>query len=541
MSTDYPKLVTGMQMAQIDRCSIDEHGIPGLELMERAGAEVVEVIRDRSDGLEGLSVAVVCGKGNNGGDGLVVARLLHEAGVKVRAFLTSPRDAQSPDTAHNLSRLADAGLDAEPYPRPESGTAELRQADVIVDAILGTGFKGSVRAELAGVIEQINAAGQHVVAVDLPSGVEADTGKVHGVCVNASVTVTFGLAKIGHLFFPGRSFCGDLELADIGFPPEAVATCPIRTFLISAEAVAAALPNRAPDAHKGSCGSVAVIAGSVGMTGAAVLTADSALLCGAGRVSLGVPASLNDIMEIKLTEVMTKPLPEVRHRRCLSLRALGEIEAMLDKRDCLAVGPGLGTYRETTELVRRLVARQLTGRELGSRKRLPIVIDADGINAFSGFTDILKKGDVAHPLVLTPHVGEFARLTGTDKAALCEQPLEHARAFATEYGVILVLKGAPTLVALPDGRVMVNPTGNAGMATAGSGDVLTGTIAGLIAQGLPADDAACAGVFLHGLSGDLARDQLGQWGMKAGDISQCLPQAVFQTASPERLAALTSP
>ncbi len=525
MSTEYPKLVTGTQMAQIDRCSIEEHGVPGLELMERAGAEVVEVIRDRWDGLEGLSAAVVCGKGNNGGDGLVVARLLHEAGVAVRVFLTSPKEAQSPDTTHNLSRLADAGLAAEPYPMSEEGTAALQQADVIVDAILGTGFRGSLRPELAGVIEQINAAGQHVVAVDLPSGVEADTGQVPGVCVSASVTVTFGLAKIGHLFFPGRSFCGDLELTDIDFPPQAVATCPTRTFLISAEAVAALIPNRAPDAHKGSCGSVAVIAGSVGMSGAAALTADSALLCGAGRVSLGVPASLNDIMEIKLTEVMTRPLPEVKRRRCLSLRALGEIEAMLEKTDCLAVGPGLGTYRETAELVRRLLTRQLGGGD-----RLPIVIDADGINAFSGFTDILKQGALAHPLVLTPHVGEFARLTGTDKAALCEQPLEHARAFATEYGVILVLKGAPTLVALPDGRVMVNPTGNAGMATAGSGDVLTGTVAGLIAQGLPADDAACVGVFLHGLSGDLARERLGQWGMKAGDISRCLPEAVSQAA-----------
>ena len=287
---------------------------------------------------------------------------------------------------------------------------------------------------------------------------------------------------------------------------------------MSAEGLGPLIPRRRGDAHKGSCGAVAVVAGSVGMTGAAALAADAALRSGAGRVSLGVPASLNDIFEVKLSEVMTVPLPEVRKRRCLSLRALGEVRVLLQRADVLALGPGLGRYRETVELVRRLVLET----------ELPLVLDADGLNAFAGVADLLRERSA--PSVLTPHVGEFARLSGLDKEQITAAPIEVARDFAAATSTTVVLKGAPTVVALQDGRVAVNAAGNPGMATAGSGDVLTGVIAGLIAQDVDCEVAACLGVYLHGRAGDRARDRLGEWGMRAGDIAAEMPAALVDTA-----------
>jgi len=521
---EFVKLVTGGEMAEIDRRTI-EAGIPGAVLMENAGREVFRAIAEKWEDLDGLGVVVVCGPGNNGGDGFVVSRLFHEAGVQQRVFLAAERQAVKGDAAHHLERLEATGTPVESL-QGEAGLEELRQAlagaDLVVDSLLGTGLKGAPRPDAQQVIECMARSGRPVVAVDLPSGLEADTGQVHGACVRAALTVTFGLPKVGHLFYPGREYCGILHLADIGFSPEVIAASPATAYLLTEGRMAGLIPQRAGDAHKRRCGSVVVIAGSVGMTGAAALTADTALMAGAGLVSLGVPASLNDILEVKLTEVMTRPLPEVRKRRCLSLRALGGILDLLEIADCLAVGPGLGRYRETVELVRRLVAR--TG--------LPTVLDADGLNAFVGATDILK--DRSQPLILTPHVGEFARLTGLDSREIAAHPLDCAREFARDYGLTLVLKGAPTIVALADGRRLVNPTGNAGMATAGSGDVLTGLIAGFLAQGLEPEAAACLGIFLHGRAGDRARDRVGEWGMKAGDISQEVPRAILDTYSGSR-------
>ena len=307
-------------------------------------------------------------------------------------------------------------------------------------------------------------------------------------------------------------------MANIGFPEPILRDAAAQALLLAAEGLGPLVPRRRGDEHKGSCGTAVVVAGSVGMTGAAALTADAALRSGAGRVHLGVPASLNDIVEGKLSEVMTRPLPEVRKRRCLSLRALGEVQAMLTRADVLALGPGLGRYRETAELVRRLVLRT----------EQPLVLDADGLNAFAGRADALKARSAR--LVLTPHVGEFARLSGLDKQQIADAPMAVARDFAGELGTTLVLKGAPTVVALADGRVAVNPTGNAGMATAGSGDVLTGVIAGLMAQGLGAGEAACLGVYVHGRAGDRAAERLGEWGMRAGDIADEIALALVDAA-----------
>ncbi|NKB66847.1 MAG: NAD(P)H-hydrate dehydratase [Candidatus Latescibacteria bacterium] len=512
------KLVTGGQMEEIDRRTTVEAGIPGAVLMERAGRAVFDLIVEKWEGVEGLQAVVLCGKGNNGGDGFVVAWLMLEAGVPCRIFATVTPEQIEGDAAHHLGKLVAAGGAVETLGEDVVwGELEeaLEGADLIVDALLGTGLRGPARPHMARLIETVNQADRPVVAVDVPSGMDADTGRIDGVCIHALMTATFGLAKIGQLFYPGRTCCGILHLLDIGFAPEVVATAPASAWLTTADWVAQHIPQRAGDVHKGRCGAVAVVAGSLGMTGAAALTADTALLAGAGQARLGAPASLNDILEVKLTEVMTRPLPEIRKHRCLALRALGPVRALLDRASCAVIGPGLGRHRETAELVRRLVAGL----------KVPAVIDADGLNAVAADPEVLRR--CAAPLVLTPHLGEFARLTGLDKKALAAAPLENARRFARQFDLTLVLKGGPTLIAWPDGRVIVNPTGNPGMATAGSGDVLSGVIAALVAQGVAVPEAACLGVYLHGLAGDLERDRKGEWGLLAGDISRAVPGAIL--------------
>lgn len=516
---DLPKLITGRAMAEVDRRTMAEAGISSAELIERAGAEVVAAIAARWDGVAGLQAVVLCGKGHNGGDGLATARLLRAGGGSVRVFLAADRAAVQGAAAEHLQRCEQAGCAVEVLGADLAPLdAALRKADLVIDALLGTGLRGAPRPAMARVIECLAHGARPVVAVDMPSGVEADTGRVDGAAVQAVLTVTFGLVKVGHLFYPGRSHCGALHLANIGFPEPILRDAAAQALLLAAEGLGPLVPRRGGDEHKGSCGTAVVVAGSVGMTGAAALTADAALRSGAGRVHLGVPASLNDIVEGKLSEVMTRPLPEVRKRRCLSLRALGEVQAMLTRADVLALGPGLGHYRETAELVRRLVLRT----------EHPLVLDADGLNAFAGCADALKARSAR--LVLTPHVGEFARLSGLDKQQIADAPMAVARDFAGELGTTLVLKGAPTVVALADGRVAVNPTGNAGMATAGSGDVLTGVIAGLMAQGLGAGEAACLGVYVHGRAGDRAAERLGEWGMRAGDIADEIALALVDVA-----------
>jgi len=505
-------------MAEIDRRTIEEYGISGVELMERAGRRVVEAMVDYCDGLEGMGVVVLCGKGNNGADGYVVARLLHLAGVGVKVFLGARKADVKGDAAEHLARLEAAGpvveevTDAKARVKVELA---LTQTDLIVDALLGTGLKEGPRQPISALIDLVNRSRRPVVAVDLPSGVNSDSGHIPGACVKAGLTVTFGLPKIGQLFYPAKEACGNLRVVDIGFPEAVIEASPAAAYLLNEEGIAALVPPRSGDAHKGRCGTVLAVAGSQGMTGAAALCAEAALRAGTGRVSLGVPAGLNDILEIKLNEVMTLPLPQVRKRRCLALRALGAIVDAAAAADCLALGPGLGTHPETAECVRRLVLKV----------EKPLVLDADGLNALAGHADILKKR--SQTTVLTPHIGEFARLSGFKKEAILADPVARAGDFAREYDVILVLKGAPTIIAALDTAMVINPTGNAGMATAGAGDVLTGLIAGFWAQGTSGFDAACLGAFLHGRAGDLARDRLGEWGMLAGDILALVPEAIL--------------
>ena len=507
-------LVSSRQMYQIDNFSVDEGFSTNRDLMENAGKAVVDSIASHCQGLNGLVVGIACGKGKNGGDGLVVARLLAQNGASVRVLLAYEAEQMDCQTQEQLDLLSKTDVKVESWSEIDSGLIDTFEGvDVVVDGLLGIGQKGPPKATISVIIESINKVGKPIFAIDIPSGVVADTGSVPGQCVKASVTITFGLSKIGHLFYPGRDFCGNLEVADIGLSSLAFETVSSSLFLPEIEDISAHLPYREGNEHKGNCGSVAVIAGSIGMTGAAALTSEAVLRAGAGTVVLGVPTSLNEIAENSVIEAMTQPLPEVRRASCLSLRAQGNIEQMLKKANVLAMGPGLGRHHETAELVRQLVIRC----------PIPLVLDADGLNACVGNLDLFLQR--LEPTVITPHIGEFSRLIGLSTEKIVSDLVNYAQDFAREYQIVLLLKGAPSVIALPTGRVLVNPTGNAGMATAGSGDVLTGLVAGLVAQGVSIEDAPVLGAYLHGYAGDRARDRLGEWGLLASDILGEIPNA----------------
>ena len=524
------KLVTAKQMASVDRRAIQEEGVPGLDLMERAGENVFEGVCGLLGTAEGKTVAVVCGKGNNGGDGLVVARLLHKHGAKPEVFLLAKRDQPAGDAKTNLERVLDLGVTVHEVLSDGDLTAmadSLGKSDAVVDAVFGTGLQGQVRGLARRAIEAINASARPVLAVDLPSGLDTDNGQILGACVKANATVTFGLPKIGHVFYPGRTQCGTVTVSDIGFPAHVIDDLDANIHLSTPRQVACLLPEREPTVHKGECGRVVLVAGSVGMTGAAALAAEATLKSGAGLAILAVPASLNDILEVKLTEVMTSPLPEVRKRRCLSLRAVGQIRSLLGDADVLAIGPGLGRHPETQELVRRIVAEA----------SLPTVIDADALYALGQPAESLSKKDC--DIVLTPHVGEFSKLSGLPVADVLARPRESALDFAHQASVTVMLKNAPSMVATAAGELFVNPTGNPGLATAGAGDVLTGIIAGLMAQGLSGQHAATLGVYLHGWAADLAKSTKGEMGLVAGDVLRAVPAAIREVSEAKPIGWIT--
>ena len=511
--TNIMKICTPKQMQEIDRKAIKELGIPGLELMENAGRGTFEEIIDRYGAIEDRRVIVICGKGNNGGDGFVVARYLKEEGIDVDIFLLCKKDVPKGDAAVNLQRAIQLDIPIHEVLKPEDFQIPLDTL-LIVDAIFGTGFSGEIKAPYDTIINVINNMPVPVVSVDTPSGLDGATGKVAEPTIEADLTVTFGLPKIGQTLYPGKEYCGSLEIVDIGFPPEL--DDDINTYLVTEDDAEMLLPERKPDAHKGDYGKLFVLAGSTGLTGAAVMASNAALKCGTGLVVLGCPASLNPIFETKLTEVMTKPLPDVKKQGCLALRGMGEIRQQIDWADAVAIGPGIGTHHETTELVQRLV----------TQVEKPMIIDADGLNIIAKDPEILKqhKG----PLIISPHPGEFSRLCGKSIEEITDNRLELASAFAREYNVTVILKGASSIIADPSGEAYINSTGNDGMATAGSGDVLTGLIGGFLAQGMDAAEAAVLATYVHGLAGDEAADITGKRGMIAGDILDSVTEALYK-------------
>jgi NAD(P)H-hydrate epimerase len=508
-----PPIVAPAQMRRIDARAIDGLGIPGLTLMENAGVGIARRICEGIfDGdVRGKRVIVVCGPGNNGGDGFVVARLLAGQAAAVSAFLIGPVSALKGDALTNAKRAASSGIQAREILRDDDVPA-MSDCDLIVDAIFGTGFHGEVSGIAVKVVESINGSGVPVAAVDTPSGLDGDNGTVSHPTVKAARTFALAASKRGQWLWPGRGYVGALETIDIGIPAQAVAEENIRLRLITDEFVRSALPARPPDAHKGTFGKAFIIGGSVGMSGAVVLAANACLRAGAGLAYAGVPASLVDVVDAGAIETVVRSLPEVRGRRVLARRGLGEIVKLWESADAVAIGPGLSTHFETQDLVRRLI-----------RKRArPTVLDADGLNACAQDISVLEAEGGA-PLVITPHAGEMSRLLA--------QPLEQvnadregaARVAAARFGCIVVMKGAPTFVADPEGHIYLNPTGNSGMATGGVGDVLTGMIVSFLAQGVEPLTAALCGVYLHGAAGDFAAADLGERSLVASDLVTALP------------------
>ena len=513
------KIVTAQQMRELDRKAIEERGIPSLTLMENAGRAAAGAAVRLTQGSDHRPIVIICGRGNNGGDGLVAARHLAQLGRRVQVFLAAARQELTGDPAANLHRLEEAGIvvtevsDLEPVVRACCG------ASLVLDALLGTGLSGKVRGLPGKLIEALNDCGARVLAVDVPSGLDADSGEPLGLAVRAAETVTMGLPKIGLFLYPGMDYAGRVTVADIGFPADLVEQSPSVADLIDPSWVRMILPRRPPSAHKGTFGRVLIIAGSVGMTGAACLCAQGALRVGAGLVTVGCPASVNDILEVKLTEAMTFPLPET-YTRTLDTRALALILELAQEASVVAIGPGVSREPETAVLVRRLTARV----------EKPLVIDADGISALADAAMILE-GDHA-PAVLTPHPGEMARLMGVPTEKIQARRTQFAEAAAKRFKSTMVLKGACSVIAEPGRSLVINPTGNPGMATGGMGDVLTGMVAGLIAQGLLPFEAAAAAAYLHGLAGDIAAERLGEASMLAGDLVDALPEALWRVTSP---------
>lgn len=505
------KVVTGQVMQSMDQRAIVEFGVPGLALMERAGTACADAISARFGDGVGKKAVIVAGKGNNGGDGFVISRVLSQRGWEAPVLLLAAPEAVTGDAAANLERL-DPGV-VTALPQGFSGQEHLLEsATVVVDALLGTGINSEVGGGYGEAIDIVNACGVPVVAVDIPSGIDAGSGRVLGRAVRAELTVSFALAKLGNVLHPGAELGGRLAVADIGMPQVVIDEAPGYEY-VNDESARGMIRKRSVLAHKGSNGHCLIIAGSAGKTGAAAMAAQSALRSAAGLVSLAIPAALNPVLESKTTEAMTIPIGREDKEYFLA-GALDELLSVAKGKDAVALGPGLGTAPSTVYLVHSLLALL----------EAPLVIDADGLNAVAAAPELLlkRRGRVT---LLTPHPGEMARLTGLSIPQVEADRIGCARDFAARFQVYLVLKGARSIVAAPDGGVSINGSGNPGMATGGMGDVLTGVIAALLGQGYHPFAAARLGTFLHGYAADLLVEEMGTRGMVATDVQEALPRA----------------
>lgn len=510
-------LLTAAEMQTLDRHTIRTLGVPGLILMEQAGSLTVRAMMplfaDQTP--EGRSVVVLCGKGNNGGDGFVIARHLLGAGAQVTVFLAGDPARIKGDARANL--LAFQGLGGTIHPEGDLAarrlTTALKQADIVVDALFGTGLTKPVEGHTARWIGAVARSGLPVVAVDIPSGIHADTGAVLGCAVEATLTVTYGFAKRGHFCDQGAS--GRLVIADIGIPHRLAEEGGVNVQLVEPSQVRTLLPERVGHGHKGRFGHVLIAGGSRGLTGAPALAAGGAQAVGAGLVTVAVPASLEPVLAKKLTEAMTIGLPEES--------ALATLCDAAAARSVTVLGPGLGRSDDSALLVRDFTATCAT----------PLVLDADGLNSWAGRLDDFPRRLM--PTVLTPHPGEMARLLGRSITEVQADRMEATRELARRLEVVVVLKGQHTVISDPYGTLWINPSGGPALASGGTGDVLAGMIGGLLAQGLAAAEAAITGVFLHGLAADIWSQNQGDAGLSAGVLARRIPAAMARLARSEPL------
>ena len=497
------EIVTAAQMIAIEEKAVESQKIPLKELMETAGGSVADLasslLKPESE------IAIYCGKGNNGGDGLVAARQLKKIGHDVTVYLVFSKDDFKGIAKVALENAETASVNIMDF-RKETCPSP----DLVVDALFGFNFKGEIRGSAADAAEQINKVKAIVVSVDIPSGVDADTGRVGGIAVKADHTVTFTCPKIGSVINPGARMSGKIHLVDIGISKDIIAE-KTDIHLASREIAGSLIPRRKFEANKHTCGRVLIIAGSVGMTGAATLASLAALRAGAGIVTLAAPRSLSEILEIKLTEVMTIPLPETEEQT-ISPAAIDKIKEVSKRFDVIAIGPGISQNDETKVFLNKVV----------SEIDIPMVIDADGLNCLNG-TDILSVTPAAK--VITPHEGELSRLIKEPTSKIRSDRIKACQDASRVLETTVVLKGDRSVIS-GRGATMINTTGNAGMATAGTGDVQTGIIASFMAQGLPDYPAAVAGTFVHGFSGDLGKKEKGELAMIASDLIDLLPRAI---------------
>ncbi len=510
-------LVTAHEMQQMDRLTIHEFGLPGRILMENAGRSAAEILLQMICSQPSHRVAILAGRGNNGGDGFVIARYLAQKSVPATVYLLATKDRITGDAADNLGLLS--AIDIPVIELPDSATFSDHESDMMahtlwVDALLGTGLNADVTGLYRQAIEFLNRSQKPVLAVDIPSGLSADTGMPMGCCVTADATATFGFPKIGHMLHPGPEYTGTLHVIDIGIPPYIVSRVNPGQEMITDETIRQIYRPRAVTAHKGTGGHLLIVAGSTGKAGAAALAGLGGLRCGAGLVTVATPAGVMPLIQNRIMEAMAAPLPETADG-FLSESAFEFLMQTASDKKCMALGPGIGTHPETVSLVHRIVLNS----------GIPLVIDADGLNCLSQNTAILKQANV--PIILTPHPGEMARLARCSVADIQTDRIGAARRFSVAHRVYLILKGAKTLVALPDGKVFVNPTANPGMASGGMGDVLTGVIGALVAQGYTPEDACRLGVYLHGKAADHLTQSQGPQGFLASDVADAIPR-VFQ-------------
>lgn len=495
-------ICTAPQMRLVDAAAMETARIPGIVLMENAALACVNELHSRFD-FKNTSFAVFCGKGNNGGDGLAVARHLSNKGAEVYVYLTSGTEFAG-DAGKNYDIVRALGIPVIEIENPSLLKNFIKSADCVVDAMLGTGLKGAARGMTAESIRAINEYSKFVLAVDIPSGVDSDSGEVLSDAVKADVTVTFAAYKRGMFLYPGANFCGKLVLYDISVPDYIMEVKGGRCYATDFEGIKRVFPKRADNSHKGDYGKIMVIGGSVGMSGAVAMSAKAALRCGAGLITAAVPASINNIIQNKIDEVMTLPLPEEGGR--ISRNTAERLAKRANLCDAVLLGPGLGRSEGVTGFVAAFL-QHLT---------VPAVIDADGIYAVSKNLPALEKCN--SEIIITPHSQELGYLTGKTAEEIEKSRFHISAEFAAKNGLTLILKGHHTIITAPDGDVNVNMTGNAGMAGAGSGDVLAGMCTAFLARGMNAYDAAVSAVYLHGAAGDYAAKKRGMDAMCAGDI-----------------------
>ncbi|HUO58348.1 MAG TPA: NAD(P)H-hydrate dehydratase [bacterium] len=512
------KLATSKDMKKIDEMAVQSHGLSIETLMEAAGNSVAEALEAQWGLLSKKTVGILCGKGHNGGDGLAAARFLKAKKASVVAVIIGEAEDLAEETLKQFLKAKAAKvpiLGLTDSASLKSIQVALEECDILVDALLGTGLSRAPEGLYRELIQLARGLGKPVAAVDVPSGMSADSGMPPGEVLPAQMTVTFGLPKIGFYTPMGSSLTGKVTVEPIGFPQELLNASFIKQEVSDAEMVRKALPRYDENTHKGTRGRLVVVAGATGLTGAAVLSAIGAQRIGAGLVTVACAESLNPILASKLTECMTAPVPEVEGG-FLSLKATGRILHLTTNVNAVVIGPGIGRHRETGQLLRDLLTK-LT---------VPMVVDADALNLLGGQLDIFRA--VKPSVILTPHPGEAAWLLKTSINEVEQNRVKVAKQIAESYNVTVVLKGRFTVIASPQGELRINPTGNRGLATAGTGDVLAGMIGGLLAQRLPAFEAATTGVFLHGLAGERASQRLGPDGLMAGDLLPVLPRLLRQ-------------